>query len=193
MSSLQSSGTGGPALLPELLLIIADQLGPEDRRNLRLVCRWFEEALGFDIIVAILRSLVKRTVLGGANYSKPRRKSGGYSHVPFVILDVKVDRSVRTIMLHTYKPIFMRPSENVELLDIVIRGDKIELITPSTRNKTDEFWEDRETERDDTIDFFACRKDIALVTAALLRREWECPECRGRRYVCPGCGGFSTR
>jgi hypothetical protein len=95
-------------------------------------------------------------------------------------------------MLHTYKPIFLRPDSDVELLDIVINRDKIELITPRD-NQTDEFWEDREKERDDTIDFLACREDIVLVTADLLRKEWSCPECGGSRYVCPGCGGFSER
>ena len=182
----------GPAFLPELLLIVADELELKDHLNLRLVCRWFEQVLGFDAIVAILRRLAKRTIFGGADYSKHLRASEGYAHVPFVILDVKVDRALRSIMPHIYKPYFMRALEHPVPLDIEISKSKASIWFPRDASE-DDTWENRKRKRDDNIDFLACREDIVLVTGDLLRNEWLCPECRGRKYVCPGCGGFITR
>ncbi|KAJ7496727.1 hypothetical protein FB451DRAFT_1162856 [Mycena latifolia] len=51
---------------------------------------------------------------------------------------------------------------------------------------------------DQILEFALTRARAAAMvrmTGVLLRQHWGrcCPECRGRRWVCPGCGGFAKR
>lgn len=141
---------------------ILDYLDVQDYRSLRLVSKIWDAHLRVDGVVQDLRFAAKKGVF---ILESPRDPLG---EKPFCILDVRVEREthesgdvLKKIIIDTYRPVFMKDSEGVNPLDLVISGNALSLERGGEHD-----WENRDNKRDDlNIDYdVVCRRNFVPAT-----------------------------
>lgn len=123
------------------------------------------------------------------------------SLAPFVIRRVETSPDTNSITLHIYEPMFFRDNDEVEALDIrtVIEGP-MKLVHTDGLGYESKDWDGdfkyKTAKRFKTVkydDIVGSGRVLERLTPAVLRENWVCPDCSGRRRVCAGCGGMSMR
>ncbi|KAJ6514916.1 hypothetical protein C8R47DRAFT_1089059 [Mycena vitilis] len=187
-----SSSSSMSALSPELHLAIISHLSLSNKRRLRLVSTTFSNLLSLDVPLEELQAAKKNKTI----FLVKDAKRGSHGIWPFIIAGVRtirdqdlVEAKLSTrILVDLYYPKFMRnDEEKVRTKDgweIQIEMDRLYLDS-STK------MESNRTVKD--VDYESLRGKLIKASAALLRARFRCPECHDSRWVCPGCGGFSSR
>ncbi|KAL0063953.1 hypothetical protein AAF712_009143 [Marasmius tenuissimus] len=83
-------------------------------------------------------------------------------------------------------PTFLRGDSYGQAGDVVIEENNVMVVDP----------EGVDIENETEIDLFwdkECRGNVVEMDGQMLRNNWNCPECRNTRFICPGCGGVSGR
>lgn len=107
---------------------------------------------------------------------------------PMVVVGVRVEET--DIILSVYLPSFFpRNDAATKHGDIMVEGDHAGVYM--SRKKADA---GPEAGRQ-VLEVVLGRAALVRMTGSMLRRYWgrNCPECRGSRSICPGCGGVSVR
>ncbi|KAF5382823.1 hypothetical protein D9757_007340 [Collybiopsis confluens] len=174
-------------LPPELQLAIYHNLDIEGKRQLRLVCRAFNNLLALEVVYDELRiALEKQTIF----FIKGASREDEFGYKPFIIKEVsrpsKNDSGeTQHLSVDVYWPKFMRDEEELGDERVSIQMEMSELSVTGTL-----FDEDRIQ----AVDYSTTLSGkLEKVSACLLRNRFDCSECNNERSVCPGCGGFSRR
>lgn len=194
---------------PELQLHISSFLPLSDRKNLTLVCRHFNDLLRRELFLDILRDCRDKEVVlclkdeeesesSGTKVPWIRRDLG-----PFVIRELELGpledddnggEEGECFNMLVYSPVILRPDESYEALDMEVSCVEVEIVHDD--DDWEDEWANRDKSRDTIITWVSvekCRQTIVPCTGGIIRKNYECPECHGNRFICPGCGGVSQR
>lgn len=195
---------------PELQLHISSFLPLSDRKNIALVSHHFNDLLRREIFLDILRDCRDREVVlclkdeeesesSDAKVPWIRRDLG-----PFVIRELELGpveddddnegKEGESFNMHVYVPVILRPDESYETLDMEVSCVEVKIVHDS--DDWEDEWANRDKRRDTIIECGSveeCREAIVPCTGGIIRKNYECPECHGNRFICPGCGGVGRR
>ncbi|KAJ8074489.1 hypothetical protein PM082_015390 [Marasmius tenuissimus] len=178
----------------ELLLSILKRIDTlHDKLSVVFTCHKLYSALYYDVVSEQIRRGAGKDVYGlredllvrkpGTANSEPIRLE---RFRPFVFSGSSVSEDGASLMVKLIVPRFMPPDDDFHEGDIIIEKNTVYVYRNVKGSKS--------TDVDNILsDVFEVqwnahlRCNIAKMTAKLLRRHWNCPECYGRRYICH-CG-----
>ncbi|KAK1235791.1 hypothetical protein PQX77_000971 [Marasmius sp. AFHP31] len=125
-----------------------------------------------------LKGRLKAKKTSNATLDKPYR--------PFVFSGRTSKTDDGDLVVFVILPTFLRGDSDRKAGDVVVEENDVIIVDPEgvgieNRTEINLSWGKK------------CQGNVVRMDGRMLRNNWNCPECRNTRSICPGCGGVSGR